>query len=87
MASSPSMVKTISSRKSFLFCKSPSSIFVPNALASFTTSSGNLYGSSYCLINESISTPASLIPPRTSIILPSAFFPFSGYFVICTKTL
>ena len=33
-----------------------------------------------------MSTPASLIPPNTSITFPSAFFPFSGYFKICTNT-
>ena len=63
------------------------SILFPNAFASFTTSSGNSAGSSYCFIKDNISTPAWFTPPSTSIIFPSAFFPLSGYFSIFTKTL
>ena len=63
------------------------SISFPKLLASATTSSGNLYGNSYCFINDSMSTPASFTPPNTSIIFPSAFFPFLGYCVIFTITL
>ena len=47
----------------------------------------DLYGSSYCFINDSMSTPASFTPPNTSIIFPSAFFSFLGYCVIFTITL
>jgi len=34
-----------------------------------------------------MSTPVSFTFPKTSIIFPSAFLPFSGYFVIWTNTL
>ena len=63
------------------------SILSPYFFASSTTCSGNVDGNLYSFINDNISTPAWSGDPSTSIIFPSAFFPFSGYFVICTTTL
>ena len=51
------------------------------------TSSGKSTGRSYCFIIESISTPGSLIWPKTSIITPSGFLSSSPYFLISTTTL
>ena len=64
-----------------------SSILSPNFCASFTTGSGNLDGNLYSFISDNISTPASFGFPNISIIFPSAFLSFLGYFVISTNTL
>ena len=64
-----------------------SSILSPYFFASSTTCSGNVDGKLYSFIRDNISTPAWSGDPNTSMIFPSAFFPFSGYFVICTTTL
>ena len=79
-------MKIIFDLKSNLFFSSSSEIDVSVAFASFITSSGNSYGKSYSFINDNISIPAISTFPRTSVILPSAFLPFSGYFVNFTTT-
>ena len=72
---------------SILFAMSLGSILSPYFCASFTTGSGNFDGSLYSFINDSMSTPASFGFPNISIIFPSAFLSFFGYFVISTNTL
>ena len=72
--------------KYILFFSSSLTIVFSILLASFNTSSGNSYGKSYSFIKDNISIPAISTFPNTSIIFPSAFLPFSGYFVILTTT-
>ena len=86
-ASSPSIVNISLFLKSSLFFISVSSINGFIFFASSITGSGNSYGRRYSFTKDNISTPASSMPPSTSITFPSAFLPFKGNLVILTTTL